>query len=122
MNKFFTSSTFTDFKGIDHTVTVCVTDAGCFGNYGYCLGWSCRHAKDNHNPELAKQIALNRAAGSKKRMPEVFINAEPSGLFRAKFNELAPTIALSYVTYLIDNPSIMIKGYKHSKKKFLENV
>ena len=126
MNKFFTSSTFTDFKGIEHTVTVCITDTGYDLEdeyiYGYNLGWSCRHANDTHNPELAKQIAFNRAVGSKNKVPEVLIDAEPSGLFRAKFNELAPTIALAYITYLIDNPSIMIKGYKHSKKKFLENV
>ncbi len=125
MNKFFTSSSFTDFKGLDHTVTVCVTDAGYdFGDgfiYGYNLGWSCRQVNDVHNPELAKQIAFNRAVGNEKKDPEVFIAINPTGLFRAKFNELAPTIALSYITYLIDNPSIMIKGYKHSKKKFLEN-
>lgn len=125
MNKFFTSSNFTDFKGVDHTVTVCVTDTGYdFGDefiYGYNLGWSCRHANDNHNPHLAKQIAFNRAVGNENKEPEVFIIAEPTGLFRDKFNELAPTIALSYITYLIDNPAIMIKGYKHSKKKFLES-
>ena len=125
MNEFFTSSSFTDFKGVEHTVTVCVTDAGYdFGDgfiYGYNLGWSCRHANDNHDPTLARQIAFNRAVGNENKEPEVFINAEPTGLFRSKFNELAPTIALSYITYLIDNPSIMIKGYKHSKKKFLES-
>lgn len=126
MNKFFTSSSFTDYKGLEHTVTICITDAGYdFGDgfvYGYNLGWACRHANDDHNPELARQIAFNRAVGNNQKKPEVFIVASPTGLFRTKFNELAPTLALSYVTYLVNNPSIMIKGYKYSMKKYKENV
>lgn len=127
MSKFFTSSLFTDYKGEQHTVTVCVTDdelkcdeSVTWVKYGYHLGWSCRNAKDSQNDDIAKTIAYNRAVGSKRRNSEFNICCTYDGLFRAKFNELAPSIALSYITYLIENPSIMIKGYKHSMKKFLE--
>ena len=131
MSKFFTASSFTDYKGEQHTVTVCVTDDDItmskdipehMVSYGYCyrLGWSCRNAKDSQNDDLAKTIAYNRAVGSLKKGPYFNICATYNGLFKAKFNELAPSIALSYITYLIENPSIMIKGYKHSMKKFLE--
>ena len=132
MSKFFTASSFTDYKGEQHTVTVCITDdditmfkdvpermVGYYG-YGYHLGWSCRNAKDSQNDDLAKTIAYNRAIGSLKKEPHFNICGTYNGLFKAKFNELAPAIALSYITYLIENPSIMIKGYKHSMKKFLE--
>lgn len=131
MSKFFTASSFTDYKGEQHTVTVCITDDDItmskdvpehMVGYGYCyhLGWSCRNAKDSQNDDLAKTIAYNRAIGSLKKGPYFNICATYNGLFKAKFNELAPSIALSYITYLIENPSIMIKGYKHSMKKFLE--
>lgn len=131
MSKFFTASSFTDYKGEQHTVTVCITDDDItmsknmpeqMVGYGYCyrLGWSCRNAKDSQNDDLAKTIAYNRAVGSLKKGPYFNICATYNGLFKAKFNELAPSIALSYITYLIENPSIMIKGYKHSMKKFLE--
>ena len=126
MSKFFTTSFFTDYKGEEHTVTVCVTnDPSEFYTfkplYGhYYLGWSCRNSKDKQDDNLAKTIAYNRAVGNIKTPPHLTISASFRGLFTAKFNELAPAIALSYITYLIENPSIMIKGYKHSMKKFLE--
>ena len=126
MSKFFTTSSFTDYKGEEHTVTVCVTNDPSdyfafkpFKGY-YYLGWSCRNSIDKQNDDLAKTIAYNRAVGSTKNPPHLDISASSRGLFTAKFNELAPAIALSYITYLIENPSIMIKGYKHSMKKFLE--
>lgn len=122
MEKYHNRS-FTDFEGNKRIVTVCILHTE--GTNAYKLGWACQHPKDaQDNPEISKTIAKNRAASSKiiGKIKGNLIYVEHSGFIQANIDKFASLMLVMYADYLCENPGIMIKGYKYSKKKAIERM
>lgn len=140
--KKFLSKTFVDFKGIERTVVVCIKTDDKFP--GYFLGWACRNpVEEKDDIQLAKYIAENRASYkiNEEALNNDFNTSESSQLDISKYIIKNPSnyIGIShpgfiaenedtftdyildiYITYLINNPGIMIKGYKYQRNKYQE--